>query len=118
MKPPSIIILTPNGRFETNKKICLSISGHHPESWQPSWSIRTALIAIIGFMPTEGKGALGSLDYSPDERKSLAIKSQSWKCPSCGLIKTLLKEKSSQSVDKSDDSKEDIELAKQICFKV
>ena len=61
MKPPSIIMLTPNGRFEVNKKICLSISGHHPESWQPSWSIRTALLAIIGFMPTEGLGAIGSL---------------------------------------------------------
>uniref|UniRef100_A0A3B3IMR3 Ubiquitin-conjugating enzyme E2, J1 n=1 Tax=Oryzias latipes TaxID=8090 RepID=A0A3B3IMR3_ORYLA len=38
MKPPSIILLTPNGRFEVGKKICLSISGHHPETWQPSWS--------------------------------------------------------------------------------
>ena len=54
MKPPHIIVLTPNGRFEVGKKICLSISGHHPESWQPSWSIRTALLAIIGFMPTPG----------------------------------------------------------------
>jgi ubiquitin-conjugating enzyme E2 J1 len=48
MKPPNIIILTPNGRFETNTKICLSISGYHPETWQPSWSIRTALKALIG----------------------------------------------------------------------
>lgn len=38
MKPPNLILLTPNGRFETNKKICLSISGHHPETWLPSWS--------------------------------------------------------------------------------
>lgn len=28
----------PNGRFETNTKICLSISNYHPEHWQPSWS--------------------------------------------------------------------------------
>ena len=35
-------------------------------------SVRTALLAIIGFMPTHGAGALGSLDYSPDERKILA----------------------------------------------
>ncbi|GAA6099374.1 ubiquitin-conjugating enzyme E2 J1 [Tachysurus ichikawai] len=74
MKPPSIILLTPNGRFEVGKKICLSISGHHPETWQPSWSIRTALIAIIGFMPTKGEGAIGSLDYTPEERKALAKK--------------------------------------------
>ena len=75
LKPPSIMLLTvcssrhltlnnllisffyfqPNGRFEVNRKICLSISGHHPESWLPSWSIRTALLAIIGFMPSPGK---------------------------------------------------------------
>ena len=28
----------PNGRFEVGKKICLSMSAHHPETWQPSWS--------------------------------------------------------------------------------
>ena len=61
MKPPNITFLTPNGRFETNKKICLSISGYHPETWRPSWSIRTALLAMIGFMPTHGTGAIGSL---------------------------------------------------------
>ena len=65
----------PNGRFETGKKICLSISGYHPETWQPSWSIRTALLAIIGFMPTPSKGTIGSLDYPPEERKKLAKKS-------------------------------------------
>ena len=91
MKPPSIMLLTPNGRFETHKKICLSISGHHPESWQPSWSIRTALLAIIGFMPTHGNGAIGALDYTPAERKSLAKQSLNWKCPECGSLEGLLK---------------------------
>ncbi|XP_012665397.1 ubiquitin-conjugating enzyme E2 J1 [Otolemur garnettii] len=76
MKPPSIILLTANGRFEVGKKICLSISGHHPETWQPSWSIRTALLAIIGFMPTKGEGAIGSLDYTPEERRALAKKAE------------------------------------------
>uniref|UniRef100_A0A8C1F4D4 Ubiquitin-conjugating enzyme E2 J1 n=2 Tax=Cyprinus carpio TaxID=7962 RepID=A0A8C1F4D4_CYPCA len=84
MKPPSIILLTPNGRFEVGKKICLSISGHHPETWQPSWSIRTALIAIIGFMPTKGEGAIGSLDYTPEERRALAKKSLDFCCDACG----------------------------------
>lgn len=32
------VMLQPNGRFETQTKICLSISNHHPEHWQPSWS--------------------------------------------------------------------------------
>jgi len=94
MKPPNIIFLTPNGRFETGKKICLSISGHHPESWQPSWSIRTALLAIIGFMPTPSQGTIGSLDYPSDERKKLAKKSINFVCPDCGPICDLLKSKS------------------------
>ncbi|CAG2123278.1 unnamed protein product, partial [Medioppia subpectinata] len=116
MKPPSIIMLTPNGRFEVNKKICLSISGHHPESWQPSWSIRTALLAIIGFMPTEGLGAIGSLDYPSEERKTLAVKSQNWCCPSCGQITKLLKTEDSNHKE-SEANKEAKELAKQIRFK-
>ncbi|XP_026474369.1 ubiquitin-conjugating enzyme E2 J1-like [Ctenocephalides felis] len=85
MQPPYIIFLTPNGRFEVNKKICLSISGHHPETWQPSWSIRTALLALIAFMPTSGKGTIGSLDYTEDERKLLAEKSSDWICSECGI---------------------------------
>ncbi|KAG5450734.1 Ubiquitin-conjugating enzyme E2 J1, variant 2 [Clonorchis sinensis] len=91
MKPPNIVLLTPNGRFETHRKICLSISGYHPESWRPSWSIRTALLAIIGFMPTHGAGAIGSLDLPAEERKALARTSQSFVCDSCGPTSNLLR---------------------------
>ncbi|KAG6731608.1 hypothetical protein I3842_01G137900 [Carya illinoinensis] len=76
LKPPSFMLLTPNGRFETQTKICLSISNHHPEHWQPSWSVRTALVALMAFMPTNPNGALGSLDYKKEERRDLAIKSR------------------------------------------
>ncbi|XP_078255924.1 ubiquitin-conjugating enzyme E2 J1 [Rhinoraja longicauda] len=117
MKPPSIILLTPNGRFEVGKKICLSISGHHPETWQPSWSIRTALLAIIGFMPTKGEGAIGSLDYTPDERKALAKKSQDFNCETCGTcMRTALLACSESSIPSLADV-EAKELAKQINFK-
>ncbi|XP_057966704.1 ubiquitin-conjugating enzyme E2 32-like [Malania oleifera] len=75
-QPPSFMLLTPNGRFETQTKICLSISNHHPEHWQPSWSVRTALVALIAFMPTDPGGALGSLDYPKKDRRALAIKSR------------------------------------------
>nr|CAB3267443.1 ubiquitin-conjugating enzyme E2 J1-like [Phallusia mammillata] len=113
MKPPSILLLTPNGRFELNKKICLSISGYHPESWQPSWSIRTAILAIIGFMPTKGEGAIGALDYTPEERKKLAKQSMNASCPTCGAIKNLLASETSKS---GVDDQKDKELAKQIMF--
>ncbi|KAI1897414.1 hypothetical protein AGOR_G00083050 [Albula goreensis] len=117
MKPPSIILLTPNGRFEVGKKICLSISGHHPETWQPSWSIRTALIAIIGFMPTKGEGAIGSLDYTPEERKALAKKSQDFCCEACGCtMRTTLLAPTANS-NPSQEDHEAKELARQISFK-
>ncbi|XP_029903250.1 ubiquitin-conjugating enzyme E2 J1 [Myripristis murdjan] len=117
MKPPSIILLTPNGRFEVGKKICLSISGHHPETWQPSWSIRTALIAIIGFMPTKGEGAIGSLDYTPEERRALAKKSQDFCCEACGCsMRSALLALSPNSNPTPEDHKAK-ELAQQINFK-
>ncbi|XP_050805288.1 ubiquitin-conjugating enzyme E2 J1 isoform X2 [Gopherus flavomarginatus] len=117
MKPPSIILLTANGRFEVGKKICLSISGHHPETWQPSWSIRTALLAIIGFMPTKGEGAIGSLDYTPEERRALAKKSQDFCCEICGsAMKISLLPLTSESASSQADE-EAKELARQISFK-
>ncbi|CAD5214443.1 unnamed protein product [Bursaphelenchus xylophilus] len=84
MKPPNLVLLTPNGRFETNTKICLSISGYHPETWLPSWSIRTAILALIGFFPTEGGGALGSIECSSEVRKRLAKQSVESHCDVCG----------------------------------
>ena len=51
-KPPSIALLNPSGRFEVGKKICLSVSAHHPEDWQPAWGIRTIITALIAFFPT------------------------------------------------------------------
>ncbi|CAF0901032.1 unnamed protein product [Rotaria sordida] len=114
MKPPSIIFLTASGRFKINEKICLSISGHHAETWTPTWGIRTALLAIIGFMETPGEGAIGSLDYTPDERRILAKRSQSYVCPTCGIANSqLLLPLSEKSIDIQKQAKE---LANQISF--
>lgn len=89
-KPPHIVFLTPSGRFETNTKVCLSFSAYHPELWQPAWGIRLILEALISFLPTPGDGAIGALDYKPEERKRLAKLSRSWCCPTCGPIAKLL----------------------------
>jgi len=116
MKPPDIILLTPNGRFEVGKKICLSISGHHPETWQPSWSIRTALLAIIAFMPSPGQGTIGSLDYTADERRALARRSRSWSCQQCGDNAGALLEPSEEG--RSDEQQREIEqIAQTVAFK-
>ena len=34
--------------------------------------VRTVLLALIGFMPTPGGGAIGALDHTPEERKVMA----------------------------------------------
>ena len=49
----------------------------------PAWGIRSALTALIGFMPTPGDGAIGSLDYTEQERVIIAKKSRTWKCDIC-----------------------------------
>jgi hypothetical protein len=76
MKPPNIYFLTPNGRFEVGKKICLSITGFHPEFWRPAWGVRTTIVAIISFFMTKGEGAIGALDWSVEDRKRTALLSQ------------------------------------------
>ncbi|KAK1865989.1 hypothetical protein I4F81_008510 [Pyropia yezoensis] len=83
LKAPEIMFLTPNGRFETGTRICLSVTSHHEELWQPSWGIRTILTALVGFMPSKPTG-LGALDYPDKERVALAKKSLSYECPRCG----------------------------------
>ncbi|GAA5885309.1 hypothetical protein JCM3774_004567, partial [Rhodotorula dairenensis] len=87
-KPPEVYMLTPSGRFEINKKICLSISSFHPETWQPSWGIRTALVALMAFFESEAKGAVGSLDAPPAERQRMARSSRHFKCATCGFDST------------------------------
>ncbi|CAH8366639.1 unnamed protein product [Eruca vesicaria subsp. sativa] len=40
------------------------------------FEVRTALVALIAFMPTSPNGALGSVEYPKEERRTLAIKSR------------------------------------------
>jgi ubiquitin-conjugating enzyme E2 J1 len=82
-KPPHIVFLTPSGRFETQTKVCLSFSAHHPELWQPAWGIRLILEALISFLPTPADGAIGALDWTKEERKKLAKSSVKFRCPLC-----------------------------------
>ncbi|TGO28327.1 hypothetical protein BPAE_0029g00560 [Botrytis paeoniae] len=84
LRPPSFRFLTPSGRFEVNREICLSISGHHEETWQPAWGIRTALVALRSFMETSPSGQLGGVDASDSVRKRIAGESRGWKCGVCG----------------------------------
>lgn len=106
LAPPDVILLTPSGRFQCNTKICLSVTSYHADSWQPAYSIRTVLTALISFMNTPPAGAIGSLDYPSDERKAYARQSRTWKCEHCGEGKTLI-----ELLPDTDVSKENISKA-------
>ena len=47
-----IAIMTPNGRWEVGKPICLSATAYHQETWDPSWNLRTLVMALRGHMMT------------------------------------------------------------------
>nr|OQO17462.1 hypothetical protein B0A51_13674 [Rachicladosporium sp. CCFEE 5018] len=98
LKPPSFRFLTPTGRFEVNREICLSISGHHEESWQPAWGIRTALVAIRSFMDTDAKGQLGGMESSEGVRRRFAEGSGAWRCGSCGKTNVEIMEGQDEAV--------------------
>ncbi|EAW19213.1 ubiquitin-conjugating enzyme E2 [Aspergillus fischeri NRRL 181] len=83
LRPPSFRFLTPSGRFEVNREICLSISGHHEETWQPAWGIRTALLALRSFMDADAKGQVGGLDADVAVRRRYAVESRGWVCEVC-----------------------------------
>jgi len=73
-KPPSIIMFTPNGRFKTNTRLCLSISDFHPDTWNPTWCVGTILTGLLSFM-LENTPTLGSIESSLYEKQQLAKKS-------------------------------------------
>ncbi|EXJ84192.1 ubiquitin-conjugating enzyme E2 J1 [Capronia epimyces CBS 606.96] len=84
LKPPNFRFLTPSGRFEVNREICLSISGFHEETWMPAWGVRTALTALRSFMAEKGSaGQVGGLESSPEVRMKLAKDSRAWRCDAC-----------------------------------
>lgn len=78
------MFLNASGRFQTATKICLSVTGFHPEHWQPAWGARTMLIAIRNHFCVEDRGALGYLEMTEVERRRLAIESRHFNCSRCG----------------------------------
>lgn len=72
--PPTVMMCTPSGRFAINKRICLSISDFHPESWTPSWRIGTILTGIVSFFNCE-EPTTGSVTSTVEERRSMAERS-------------------------------------------
>ncbi|KYK58522.1 putative ubiquitin-conjugating enzyme protein [Drechmeria coniospora] len=132
LRPPSFRFTTPNGRFEANREICLSISGHHEETWQPAWGIRTAIVAYVtrvpradaedfaddislpcslrSFMETSARGQLGGLESPDSVRRRFAQESTAFRCSTCGRTNADIIAESEKRAQESSSAAADVEV--------
>lgn len=93
-KPPSIQMLTPNGRFKTHTRLCLSMSDFHPESWNPMWSVGTILMGLYSFMLEESP-TYGSIVTDTAYKRQKAKESLEYNCKNklfCELFPELVEQ--------------------------
>lgn len=78
-KAPDFEILTPNGRFEINKKLCTSFSGYHQELYNPSWNIASMCAGLISFMTDsydlQSSKGIGGIESTSLYKKDISNKS-------------------------------------------
>ncbi|TMW64741.1 hypothetical protein Poli38472_011621 [Pythium oligandrum] len=79
MKPPSVMMMTPNGRFKTNQRLCLSMSDFHPETWNPMWSVSSILTGLYSFM-IENQSTYGSIKTTDAQKRKHAAESLEVNC--------------------------------------
>eukprot|EP01060_Flectonema_neradi_P014144 TRINITY_DN20861_c0_g1_i2.p1 TRINITY_DN20861_c0_g1~~TRINITY_DN20861_c0_g1_i2.p1 ORF type:complete len:208 (+),score=8.19 TRINITY_DN20861_c0_g1_i2:55-678(+) len=75
--PPSVYMLTPNGRFKTGQRLCFSMSDFHPKEWNPLWSVSSILTGFLSFMLEEAD-TYGSIKSSVADKRELAKRSLSY----------------------------------------
>lgn len=79
-KAPDYYVLTPNGRFEINKKICLTNSSYHQSDWAPAaWNLVSILEGFSSVWHSEikeDKHGISHIGSTPPEQiKKLAAQS-------------------------------------------
>jgi ubiquitin-protein ligase len=89
--PPTIRMLTPNGRFKTDEKICTSFSSYHADTWSPAINFNVITLSVLSFMLDLDAKHVGRVDainhldikkYAKDSqtynKKSISIQSIHW----------------------------------------
>lgn len=84
-RPPTLQMITPNGRFKTDLNICLSNTSFHPESWSPAWGISTFLIGLRSLFTDHTLVGVGTLSLVESDIKKYAAESRKFVCPRCGV---------------------------------
>lgn len=103
-KGPDIYMLTPNGRLTPGRKLCLSMSSYHPESWSPMWGPRTIINGISSFMVEESHG-IGSIKESDAARLKYAKESGMWNKKNFKQFHEYFPEALGEILDKEDSGK-------------
>lgn len=70
--PPDFMLLTPNGRFQINQKICLSNTGYHSSEWSSMWNIHAILTGFVSIMLDDTEHGLAHIHSEKDQREQLA----------------------------------------------
>jgi ubiquitin-conjugating enzyme E2 J2 len=70
--PGSFYMLTPNGRFMTNQKICLTNSNYHKENWTPIWSIRNMVLGVASIFISDDTNGISHIRDSFENRKNFS----------------------------------------------
>jgi ubiquitin-conjugating enzyme E2 J2 len=74
-EPPDFFFLTPNGRFDINKKLCFSNSSYHKESWSPMWTIKTIILGFLSFFLEKSSSGIGHIKTTSELKTVLASES-------------------------------------------
>lgn len=67
--PPNYFMFTPSGRYETNKKICLSNSSYHTADWSSTWTIVNLLVGFNMVWMDDKEHGVSHIHESLEERR-------------------------------------------------
>jgi ubiquitin-protein ligase len=91
MEPPDFYFLTPNFRFEINKKLCFTNSSYHKESWSPMWNLRTIILGFLSFFLEKESKGIGHIEKPFSENKKIELTNDSIRYNSTNLLHILEK---------------------------
>jgi ubiquitin-conjugating enzyme E2 J2 len=68
-------MLTPNGRFNINTKICITNSSYHKSDWSSTWNIKSILIGFYSIWLDDNEHGISHIKSTKEERHTLALNS-------------------------------------------
>ena len=73
-------MLTPSGRFEIEKAICMTNSHYHPEHTSAAWNINSMIIAFISIFIADDTTGISHIKDTAANRKKMANTSYYYNC--------------------------------------